>query len=257
MATQQTGSLAVEVSGAGDPLVMIHGLGGSSNVFTPQAGVLGRWFQLIRPDLPGAGRTPVGAERTLEAYADAVLALMDSLGVERAHVAGHSLGTVVCQQLAVRHPERVRSLALIGPLVAPAEAGRKGMRERAAKVRSEGMVSIADAIVQGGTSVETRAHRPEVAAFVRELIMRQDAEGYALMCEALAAVEGAPIERIGCPTLLLTGDEDGTSPPRAVRAMADRIPGARMHVFGRCGHWTTLERPGEVSEALSNFYMGL
>ena len=117
------------------------------------------------------------------------------------------------------------------------------------------MVGIADAIVQGGTSAETKAHRPEVAAFVREMLMRQDPEGYALTCEALAAVEAAEVEQIAVPTLLLTGDEDGTAPPRAVKALADRIAGSRFEVLDRCGHWTTFEKSTEVSNALLNFLL--
>ena len=116
---------------------------------------------------------------------------------------------------------------------------------------------VADAIVAGGTSADTKAHRPEVAALVREILMRQDAEGYALTCEALAKVQPADASKITCPTLLITGDEDGTAPPPRVKALTASISGAKMQILDRCGHWTTFERPAEVNTALLNFLLSI
>ncbi|CAO3458614.1 Beta-ketoadipate enol-lactone hydrolase (EC 3.1.1.24) [Azospirillum argentinense] len=245
--------LAVEVHGNGDPVLLVHGLGGTSNVFGPQVGVLSRFFQCIRPDLPGSGRSPADGPLSIAGLADAVEGVMDERGLDRVHLVGHSLGTIVCQHVAARRPNRVRSLALIGPLHAPPDAARPVIRDRAAKARAEGMVGIADAIVQAGTSADTKANRPEVAALVREILMRQDPEGYARTCEALAAAEPADVARIACPTLLVTGDEDGTAPPPAVWALHRKIAGSSLRILDRCGHWTTFERPAEVNEALVNF----
>jgi pimeloyl-ACP methyl ester carboxylesterase len=130
------------------------------------------------------------------------------------------------------------------------------MRERAAKARAEGMAGIADAIVQGATSGDTKANNPVAVALVRELLMRQDAEGYAKTCEALAGAEAADAKGIACPTLLVTGDEDAVAAPSAVRAMAERISGARLVILNRCGHWTTIERAVECSAALKEFLSG-
>ncbi|WP_142848661.1 alpha/beta fold hydrolase [Telmatospirillum sp. J64-1] len=247
--------LAIEVHGDGDPVLMIHGLGGTSNVFSPQIPSLSRFFQCIRPDLPGSGRSPATGEASIAAYADRMLKLMDERGLDRVHLVGHSLGTIVCQHMAAQSPSRVRSLALIGPLAAPPEAARTAIRDRAAKARAEGMVGIADAIVQGGTSAETKAARPEVAALVREMLMRQDSEGYAQTCEALAEAQPADLSQLACPALLITGDEDMTAPPRAVRLLASKFQNPDFRVLTRCGHWTTFERPQEVTEALVNFLL--
>lgn len=249
--------MIVETHGSGDPIVFVHGLGGTSNVFGPQVGVLQRYFQCIRPDLPGSGRSPAGGPLSIDRLVDAVLGLMRARSLPPAHLVGHSMGTVVCQHLALRAPEAVRSLTLLGPIHAPAEAGRAGLRDRAAKARTEGMAPIADAVVQGGTSAETRAHRPELAALVREILMRQDPEGYARTCEALAAARPAEVGAIACPVLLVTGDEDGTAPPTAARALARTFPAAQLRILDRCGHWTTFERPAEVNEAMINFLFAL
>lgn len=247
--------IAVEIHGDGEPVVMLHGLGGTSNVFTPQAEILSKFFRVIRPDLPGSGRTPSAQQPlSIENLVDAVLGVMERYDARGAHLAGHSMGTIICQHLAVKHPDAVRSLALIGPLAAPPEAGRPHIRARAAKARSEGMAGIADAIVQGGTSAATKASKPEAAAFVRELLMRQDPEGYALSCEALADAQPAQVEQLHIPALLITGTEDTVSPPVSVRALANRLAGARMVILNGCGHWAPVERAGQVTEALMNFY---
>jgi 3-oxoadipate enol-lactonase len=102
------------------------------------------------------------------------------------HLAGHSLGTIICQHFAARSPERVASMILVGAFPEPPEAARTALRERAAKARSEGMRGIADAIAAAGTSSDTKVNQPSAVAFVRESLMAQNPEGYARNCEALA-----------------------------------------------------------------------
>lgn len=250
-------NMVTEIHGDGDAVLLIHGLGGTSNVFSPQVTVLSRLFKCIRADLPGSGRTVASGPRSLVEIADDFAKLLEDSGISKAHIVAHSMGTVIATHLAARHPKLVRSLALIGPLLAPPEPARAALKDRAAKARAEGMTGIADAIVQGGTSAETKAHRPEIAALVREILMRQPAEGYALNCEALSEAQACDTSKISAPTLLITGDEDGTAPPRNVRAIQAKIAGAQLKILGRTGHWTTFERAGEVSELLVNFLLGV
>jgi pimeloyl-ACP methyl ester carboxylesterase len=150
----------------------------------------------------------------------------------------------------------VRSLALFGPLLAPPEAARPNIAARGRKARSEGvagMQAIAEAIVQAATATETRERRPVTVALVRESLMRQDPEGYARTCEALAEAQAVDPAAIKVPTLLVTGEDDAVAPPQSVRAMGDRIAGARTVVLPRCGHWTTYERPEECARELREF----
>jgi pimeloyl-ACP methyl ester carboxylesterase len=256
MSTQIIERMAVEVEGSGDAVILVHGLGGTSNTFTPQMAVLAGRYRVVRPDLPGSGRSPAGGRLTIQGFVEVIVRMAQVLGIERAHLVGHSMGTILCQHLAVQQPRLARSLFLAGPLLAPPDQARAGLKDRAGKARAEGMQPIADAIVQAATSADTKANQPVTVALVREMLMRQDGEGYARTCEALAEANAADIARIGCPALLLTGDEDAVAPPSEVRAMAGRIPGARAAVFNRCGHWTTLERAAEVNAALKEFYAG-
>ncbi len=248
-------TIAVEQSGEGDAVVMVHGLGGTGNSWFPQVGPLSRFFRTVRLDLEGSGRSPLAGALSIESFARDVLAVMDALGIDSAHLCGHSMGTIVCQHIAADHGARVKSLALLGPLAEPPEPARGAIRDRAATARADGMTPIADTLVQVAVSAETRAHNPAAAAFVREILMRQDAEGYARTCEALADARSAELGRIRCPTLLVTGDEDAVSPPPAVRALKAGLGGeAHLLVLTGCGHWTPIEKPAQVSAALLNFY---
>ena len=256
MTFHQFDRIAVEDDGEGDAVVCVHGLGGTSNTFTPLMPVLAR-FRVVRIDLPGSGRSHrVEGALSMASMADAALSVCARLNIERAHWVGHSMGTIVLQHLAAAEPKRVRSLALFGALPAPPDAARAALRARAAKARAEmvgGMQSIADALVLAATSADTRQRLPGAVAFVRESVMRQDPDAYARSCEALADAVPAAIERIDVPTLLVTGGDDAVAPPQVSRAMSERMPNARVVVLPRCGHWTPIERPEECARELRDF----
>jgi 3-oxoadipate enol-lactonase len=256
MATQFINRIAVEVDGEGDTVVCLHGLGGTSNNWTPVMAALER-HRAIRIDLPGSGRSQrVEGPLAVAGYVDAVLSVCERLGAERFHLVAHSLGTIVALHLAVREPQRVRSMVLFGPLLCPPDGARSAIRARAEKARSEGvagMAAIADAIVNGATSSDTKRSRPLAVAMVRESLMRQDPEGYARSCEALADAQPAAVNGITAPTLLITGEDDTVAPPQSVRAIHDRTRGSRLIVYPRCGHWTTFERPDECTRDLRDF----
>ncbi|HKU94913.1 MAG TPA: alpha/beta fold hydrolase [Vineibacter sp.] len=257
MTTQFVERIAVEVEGAGDDVLLIHGLGGTSNVWMPLMPLLSR-HRTVRPDLPGSGRSArVEGPLSIDGFVQAMQRVCATLNVERAHVIGHSMGTIVAFHLAAAVPGLVRSLALFGPLLAPPDVARPGLAARGEKARSEGpagMQAIADAIVQGATSGETRARHPAAVAMVRESVMRQCPNGYARSCDALAQAQPADAASIACPTLMVTGDEDAIAPAQAVRQIGERIPGARVEILPRCGHWTTIEKPAECTDALRRFY---
>ncbi|NCZ84043.1 MAG: alpha/beta fold hydrolase, partial [Betaproteobacteria bacterium] len=244
---------------ADDPVFCVHGLGGSGNIWIPMMAALAR-HRVLRIDLPGSGLSQ-RAEGALSVsrFVDATLMACERLGIKRAHWLGHSLGTIVCQHLAVMAPERVSSLALFGPLLAPADAARQGLKARALKARHEGvtgMHSIALQTVQAALSRETRERNPLAVSFVRDALMRGDPEAYARSCEALAAAQPAYVDRITAPVLLVTGDEDAVAPPQGLRSLADRMQSSlnlRSVVLPRCGHWTTLERPDECGRAWTEF----
>jgi pimeloyl-ACP methyl ester carboxylesterase len=245
--------MAVEMEGDGEPVVFIHGLGGTTNTFTPILGAFAR-HRRVRFDLPGSGRSwRVEGPLSIATFVQAAMKAMLAAKVDKAHVVGHSMGTIVAAHLAAAEPAMVRSLALFGPLLAPPDQARVNIRARGRKVLSEGMQSAADALVQASTSTETRQKRHAAVAFVRESLMAQNADGYARSCEALADAQAADTSRIVCPTLLVTGDEDVVSPAQSVRGMAQKISGSRVEVLRGCGHWTPVEKPEECMDLLKQF----
>lgn len=251
--------MAVDARGEGDAVVFVHGLGGTMNVWTPLLPALARW-RCVRVELPGAGRShrayavAEGAPPlSTEVHVDALLKVCSALGLARAHFVGHSFGTLICQHLAVRAPALVRSLALFGALWQPAQPMRDGMRARAAAVRAQGLFETAESISGFALSPSTREQQPLAVAYVRESVLAQDAEGFARNCLALAEAQGARTELIGCPVLVVNGDEDQVTPLSGARQLADRLAGARVEVLGRCGHWPTLERTADSQRALRSF----
>lgn len=255
MTTEIIHELAVEIDGSGEPVLCIHGLGGSSNVWTPILPALaGR--SVIRLDLPGSARSALPkAPLSIASYVASIKAALDALQLGAVDVLAHSMGTIVAQHLAVLYPEHVKSLALFGPLAAPADAARPHIQARATLARTglAAMQEIANAIVAGAVSQETRQQQPIVTALVRESIMRQSPEGYAQSCEALANAQSAALENIKVPVLLATGDQDGVAPPANVEAMGQRLGNAQVLVLPECGHWQTYEKPMQCIEALRSF----
>ena len=243
--------LAIEDEGEGEAVVCLHGLGGGAGVWTAMLAPLAG-HRVLRIELPGSARS-LRAEGALSIarFVDCVEQACERLSIRYAHWMGHSLGTIVAQHLAVAHPERVKSLALYGPLAEPAEAARGPLRARASLARSEsvcGMYKIALQTASTSLSADTLNRQPLVAAMVREFVARSCPDGYARSCEALAEARSAALQQINAPVLLVTGDEDAVAPPQAMRVLAERLtasPVVRHRVLGRCGHWTPLERPAE------------
>ena len=253
MSSVDLGQVVADVAGGGVPVVMVHGLGGTSNTFQTLMPSLGA-YRVIRIDLPGAGRSRVPhGDLSIEKMTAAVLSAVKTLGVEQAHFVGHSMGTLICQQLAVNHGALVRSLTLFGALVEPPEAARAGLANRAQMAREQGMEPIAEQIINATVSAETKSARPTAVAFVRETIMRQDPLGYAKHCEALSKFQAVDHRQIKAPALLITGDADVVAPPSMAQLIGDRVAGASVSLLDRCGHWSTIEKPAECSEKMANF----
>jgi len=245
--------LAVEVDGEGPAVLLVHGLGGTSNFYQVQADALAETHQVIRVDSAGAGRSEAREDISIATHADDLAAVLDALGVASAAVVGHSMGTLVVRALAARHPAKVSALALLGAVAEPADAGRQAQRDRAAVLREKGTAAVAPGVVANALSETTRRDKPEVAAFVRELIMRQDSEGYARNCEALAAATDPGPIAAALPLLLVTGDEDKVGPPAVSEALAAAHGNTTVEILPGVGHWTALEAASDVTGLLRKF----
>jgi pimeloyl-ACP methyl ester carboxylesterase len=251
MSAASPGPIVFEIDGDGPPVLFLHGLGATSSVFQPLLDSL-RGFRCIRPDLPGSGRSARPSDAlSIDALVQSVLDLVETVAGGPVHIVAHSMGTLIAQHAAAADPETFLSLTLFGPIGEPTDAARERLRERARLVRQDGMIAVADAIAAAGLSTATKVADPVVFAYVRESHLRQDGEGFAQSCEALAAAKGADLRKLQCPSVLVTGEDDPVAPPTAAQALADTIKGAKLRVLARCGHWTPLEQPKECARLVS------
>lgn len=247
-------TLSYEVSGprsAEIPVVVLLGsLGSDRSMWDAQVSDLSRDHTVVAVDHRGHGASEVvpGPCTVADLAAD-VLALLDSLGVDGFHVVGLSLGGAVAQWLAVNEPARVQSSAL---LCTAAKFGEPaGWVERAAAVREGGVAAVADAVVARWITPARAEAEPELVAKLREMVLGTTTEGYAAACDALSGWDNrADLGRITCPTLVLAGDEDPSTPPEVLREIADGVPGSTFVTLSPAAHVPTVEIPDRVSEAL-------
>ncbi|WP_392672381.1 3-oxoadipate enol-lactonase [Streptomyces sp. LN785] len=232
------------------PLILGPSLGTSLAVWDPQTPSLARTHRVVRWDLPGHGRSPAGLlpeGGTVADLGQLVLGLADALGIEEFAYAGISLGGAVGTWLAVHHPGRVSSLAV---LCSSARFGEpQGWHDRAALVRAEGTGPVA------GTAAArwftpSFANSPAARATVDD-ISAADPGAYAALCDALARFDlRAELSRITAPTLVVAGREDPATPVAHARELADGIPGAALTEVAHAAHLAGVERPVPVLAAL-------
>ena len=236
-----------DTEGSGPAVVCVHGLGGTTTFYEPLVPALAAHFRVVRFDLDGHGRSPLTGPISVRALARDLSAIIATVAGGSAHIVGHSLGTLVAQELAATEPARARSLVLLGPVRAQPDAAKEATRARAATVREKGMTAVADVITQNATAAAARAANPLVAGVIRELLLGQNAEGYAQMCEALAAAENPDLAKVTADVLLLTGTDDKVSTEAIRASMKTELAKVTSETVKDCGHWTLTEAPALVA----------
>lgn len=247
-----------EVHGAGDPVLLIMGLGSNAYGWARTIPWLSERYQVIAFDNRGTGRSdvPNGAYALVQMAADAA-AVLDACGHETAHVVGASLGGMIAQRLALAHPKRLRSLVL----VCTTPGG-----EKAARASDEVMA----ALVAGGEDPstvyrrnawflygeDTRKNYPE--RIEEDLIERSriptTPTGYFGQLQAAMAHDAwSELPSIGVPTLVVHGDADILVPTENGRLLAGRIPGAALVLIPGAGHMLQADAGGAVREAILGF----
>lgn len=242
-----------EVAGPADAdVVLLCGsLGSDLRMWDAQVpALLGAGYRVVRYDHRGHGASPVpdGPYSLADLGSDAI-ALLDRLGVARAHVVGLSLGGMVGMWLAQNAPERVDRLVLC---CTSAELGPASMwNERIAAVDAGGSAAVASAVAERWLTAATRAARPERAAWLRDMIAATPGLGYAACCAAIrdmTLLDG--LADITAPTLVIAGSADPATPPEHGQRIADAVPGARLVVVPDVAHLGNVEAPGRFSELI-------
>lgn len=252
--------LAVEVRGEGAPILFIHGFPLDRTMWRHQLAGLSRWKR-IAPDLRGAGASSAPADGySVARYADDIVQVLDTLGLERVVVCGLSLGGYILFELLRRHPGRVRGAVFCNTKAAADSAeARRGRDEMTALAEREGTGAVAERLLPQLLAPDTVTAQPEVVAHVREMIRRTPVAG---VLGALHALRDRPdstpmLGSIGVPALVVAGEDDKIAPPGDARIMAQAIPGAKFAVIPAAGHLAPLEQPLATGRVLADFLDGL
>lgn len=230
-------------------LVLGPALGTTSQIWQDQMPSLAKHWRVVRYDLPGHGGSPVLPVHTVEEMAVLVLKLLDSLGVERFGYAGVSLGGSIGTLLALSHPHRLASLALIGSSAGPGAPDT--WRQHALVVRATGLEHEARTAAQRWFTARSLAEEPALAEPCANMVRTIDPTCYAACCDALADHDlRQQLAGIAAPTLVIVGAEDGAVPPGAARELNAGIPDSRLAVVPNAAHLANVEQPGPVTELL-------
>lgn len=249
---QLDGELAAAV-----PTMLIHGVGSELSRWDFVAATLSRHAPVVRYDLRGHGRSPKPAgPYEISDFVDDHIALMDELGVERAHIVGMSLGGLIAQAITLRHPERVARAGFISAVGGRSPEQRTAALARLRSVEEGGPASVADSGARWYTD-RFRAEHPEVVDAHMKRFLANDPASYAAAFRVLATTDLLDqLHAITAPTLIMTGALDVGSPPQMSRAMHERIPHSRLIIVDGVKHAILEEAPRTVADALAGFLYG-
>jgi 3-oxoadipate enol-lactonase len=248
-----TVELAHRVEGPeqGPAVFLSPSLGTTWQMWDELAEVLTSTYRVVRYDTRGHGRSPVPAgPYTVAELADDVLALADSLGVERFGFVGLSLGGAIGQQLALAAPDRVAAAVLC--CTVPVFGDPEGWAERAALVRSQGMSVLAEPTKARWFNERFRAEHPDQVDRFIAMITSVDPEGYASCCEALAGFDVTDqLSRIDTPTRVVAGADDQVARVPQCGRMAAEIRGADLVVIDDASHIASIAQPEAFGRAVT------
>jgi 2-hydroxymuconate-semialdehyde hydrolase len=248
--------------GQGSPILMIHGSGPGVSAWANwrlNMPVLAQQARVIAPDMVGFGFSdrPAGQRYSMDNWVAQAVGVLDALDVERADVVGNSFGGALALALAIRHPQRVRRLVLMGSVGVPFPITKGldavwGYEPSLATMRALLDVFAHDpklatdelAQLRYEASIRPGFHESFSAMFPAPRQRWVDA-----MCSAEADIRALPHE-----TLVLHGREDRVIPVANSLTLGDWIPNSQLHVFGHCGHWTQIEHAARFNRLVGDFF---
>lgn len=245
-----------ESNGSGDPLLLIHGLGYARWGWEPLLPLLIDHFTVITFDNRGIGESSVPpGPYTAEVMAGDARAVLDAAGIDRAHVAGSSLGGMVAQELAINHPGAVDRLVLISTT----PGATHGLPMPQVTLDLFGVVATLEPAEALRMFVENALGADPDPALVERILNHrlsdpQDPEGWAAQAGAGTTYDaGDRVSQIGCPTLAISGTADNVVDFKNSEVLAELIPNCALHLVDGGGHLVFWEHPDEVAEQMIGF----
>ena len=257
-ATDVDGPLAWRECGRGDPVVFLHGLGGSRTSWEPQLSGLSSTFRCIAWDMPGYGASDEVAPLTFAAIADAVARLLDAARVRRAHLVGESFGGMHAMHVALRHPRRVGRLVLVNTSPAFGLDGTDPDAWRSARLAPlDAGLAPADIAEQVLTSVAGPSLKDDALAMRVAGFARIPAAGLRAAVECLPTHDVRDeLSKIAAPALVIAGELDAETPVAYSRVIADGLRRAELVVLDGVGHLAATEAPRTVNRLIRDFLIG-
>lgn len=236
----------------GPALLLANSLGTDLHLWDPQIAAWAQRYRVVRTDLRGHGGSGAPPQPyTLDDLGADAVAVLDAVGVGRAHVCGISVGGMVAQWLALRHPARVDALVLAN--TSPRVGTVDGWEQRIDAVRTGGTTAVRDAVIERYFSAAFRARSPEVVDRAARVLADVDDEGYVGCCTALRDADlRDEVGRITAPTLVIGGTEDVSTPPGDVRALHAAIPDSDLVMFDGAAHLSNLEEPERFTAVVAD-----
>ncbi|MFC8145606.1 4-carboxymuconolactone decarboxylase [Streptomyces paradoxus] len=251
MSETPSNTLQYRFDGPEEAPVLILGpsLGTTWHMWDRQIPELTKQWRVFRFDLPGHGGAPAYPAGSVSELAARLLATLEGLGVQRFGYAGCALGGAVGIELALRHPERLASLALIA--ASPRFGTADEFRQRGVIVRTNGLDPIARSAPERWFTGGFAAAQPAITEWAVQMVRTTDPGCYIASCEALASFDVRPeLGRVGVPTLVLVGSDDQVTGPAEARTLVAGIPDARLAVVPGASHLVPVEQPGAVTDLL-------
>ena len=251
--------IAYRVDGddAADVVVLLNSLGTDLRLWDPQMEELTRHFRVIRYDCRGHGESDVPREpTTLDRLGADLIALLDCLNIERAHLCGISLGGFTALWAAAYHRDRVARTVFAN--TAARLGSTQSWDERIRAVEAGGLAAISETVVGRFLGAQFRADHPDVARRITDMVEATSAAGYIATCAALrdADLRGV-VSRIRAPSLIIAGELDQSAPLRQSEELHIAIDGSELIVLPGAAHLTNVEQSEKFTPLVSTFLRGL
>jgi 3-oxoadipate enol-lactonase len=247
-------SLAYELHGPENApaIALSHCLAANKSVWEEQIRDLARSYRVLCYDIRGHGDSSAPEQDyTMEGLADDLSALLDRLGLERVHFAGISLGGMIGQVFALRHPGSLKSLTLCDTTCRVPEELQPVWEERIQAVRSQGMEAVVKPTLDRWLTPEFREAHPDTAEHIAEMIRTTPVSGFAGCCRAISRFDvSSGIHAIEVPTRVVVGENDPGTPVEEAEAIQQRIPDAGLRVLSGARHLTCVEAAEGVNTVI-------
>jgi 3-oxoadipate enol-lactonase len=250
--------LACQVDGPdeGPVLVLSHTLATSRAMWRRQIPHLARRYRVISYDMRGHGESAApDYPYSLEMLGEDVISVLDSLGIKRPAIfLGISIGGMIGQALALRHPARFRAFILASTSSRVPPEGQAMWDQRIEAVRKDGLEGQVQGTLERWLSPEFRAREPETTKWVADMVRATPAIGFIGCGRAIQKLDYTDqLAQVAAPTLIIAGEKDPGAPVAASQAMHERIKGSRLEIIPNCLHQTPIEAPDQFNQVVDSF----